>query len=228
MRDAHTPDHISRSVATLETDAAPVAPASRSWSWPGGGRLRGALPGGPGEALWLFVTLRLAFSLFALLASLVFRLARPCSGKEVRPPLLHATGLDFRLLGVWQDWDACWYERIATVGYQPGDPSVNFFPLYPLLMRVTGMLLGGNLTLGGLVVSSVTYVAAMVGLYRLTCYDSGERVARRALLYISVFPTTFFAPFTESLFRVADPRQAVAPVAQRSHRLVNHHVGRYN
>ncbi len=76
-------------------------------------RLRAGLPaalaGGFGEALWLFATFRVAFSLFALLASYLSRLPAPCAGGE-RAPVLRATGRAFRLLGVWQRWDACWYE----------------------------------------------------------------------------------------------------------------------
>src|SRR3712207_537583 len=70
-------------------------------------RVRALLDGGLGEALWLFVTLRLGLSLFALMASFLFEIAGPCTWEG--GPLLHATGLDFRLIGVWQRWDACWY-----------------------------------------------------------------------------------------------------------------------
>ncbi len=162
--------------------------------------LRAALAGGPGEALWLFVTLRLAFSLFALLASALGRLPAPCAFPG--GPATHTGGLDFRLLGVWQRWDACWYQRVATLGYRPNDPSVAFFPLYPLLMRAVSVPLAGDLTLAGLVVSGLAYIAAVTGLYRLLCLDFDEAVARRAALYLSVFPSAFFlfAPFTEALF----------------------------
>ena len=189
MHDAHTADHTNRSVAAPETDAAAVAPAS--WSW----------PGGLGEALWLFIILRLTLSLFALLASYLTRLPVPCAGGE-RAPVLQATGRAFRLLGVWERWDACWYEKIAAVGYQPNDPSVAFFPLYPLLMRAVSLPLVGNLTLAGLIVSGVAYIAAVTGLYQLVQYDFDEGVARRAVLYLSIFPSAFFlfAPFTEALF----------------------------
>lgn len=159
------------------------------------------LPEGLGEACWLFVTLRVLLSLVAFMASLLLKLAEPCFGGEPAPRL-QATGLAFRLLGVWQRWDACWYEKIATVGYRPHDPSVNFFPLYPLLMRVVAVPLAGNLTLGGLVVAGVAYLAAMLGLQRLVGHDFGEETAQRTALYLSVFPAAFylFAPFTEALF----------------------------
>ena len=168
-------------------------------------RLRAGLPaawaGGLGEALWLFATLRVAFSLFALLASYLGGLPAPCAGGEPAP-VLRATGRAFRLLGVWQRWDACWYEQIAATGYDPGGAAVAFFPLYPLLMRAASLPLAGNLTLGGLAVSGAAYIAAMTGLYRLVRRDFDDPVARRAILYLSIFPTAFFlfAPFTEALF----------------------------
>jgi hypothetical protein len=153
-----------------------------------------------GEALALFLSLRLALSLFALLASFLFQLPPPCVWDD--GPTLHATGLDFRLIGVWQRWDACWYLKIATLGYRPGDASVVFFPLYPRLMRLFGLVLNHDFILGGLAVSAVAYIIAIVGLYRLVEFDFDEEIARRSVLYISIFPVAFFffAPFTESVF----------------------------
>ncbi len=164
-------------------------------------RLHPARVQGLDEAIWLFVTLRITFSLFALLTAAMGALAAPCHEGEAAP-LLHADGLDFRLFGAWQRWDACWYERIAAHGYRSHPAAVGFFPLYPALMRVVGVPFGGHLTLAGLLISSVAYIAAMTGLYRLVCRDFDVESAQRAVLYLSVFPSAFFlfAPFTEALF----------------------------
>ena len=77
-----------------------------------------------------------------------------------------------------------------------------FFPLYPLLMHIVGTLLGVNYTIGGFIVSGLAYLAAIVGLFRLVRAEFDEATARRAILYISIFPSAFFlfAPFTEALF----------------------------
>ncbi len=50
--------------------------------------------------------------------------------------------------------------------------------------------------------SNVALVAGLVVLYRLTALELSESAARRAVLYLCVFPTGFFlfAPYTESLF----------------------------
>ena len=161
---------------------------------------RTALHGGLGEALWLFVTLRITFSLFAVAVAMLFKSPAPCVWDG--GPSTHTSGLSFLLLGTWQRWDVCWYERIATLGYRQGDPSVTFFPLYPLLMRVMSIPLRGDLTLSGLLVSGFAYIAAIAGLYRLVAHDFAELVARRAVLYLSVFPAAFFffAPFSEASF----------------------------
>lgn len=173
--------------------------------------LRPALADGLGQALVLFITLRVVFFVLTVVTSLFVRLSPPVC---VRPgeavsyyrffyqAYTQASGLDYLLVGVWKHWDACWYEEIAKTGYLPGEPTSAFFPLYPLLMRAVGIPLGGHLTLGGLIVSSVAYIAAMIGLYRLVHADFCREVAVRTVLYISVFPTAFFlfAPFTESLF----------------------------
>jgi hypothetical protein len=161
---------------------------------------------GLGEALWLFVTLRVTLSLFALMLSNVFAPAPPCFHHGVDEwqsmPQLASEGMSYRLLGVWERWDACWYLRIAEFGYEPGEPATAFFPLYPALIKAAGTLLGGQFVLGSLIVVAVAYVAAIAGLYRLVLRDFDEGAAQRTVLYLSVFPTAFFmfAPFTEALF----------------------------
>lgn len=145
---------------------------------------------------------RLVFSFLGFLTAASFPLPPPCAGTGVTGPVLHPTGRDFQLFGVWQRWDACWYERIATFGYLSGDPSVAFFPLYPLLMRMLGTVLGVNLTLSGLIISQLATVVALLGVFRLARHDFGRPTAMRAILYLSVFPSAFFLfmPYTEALF----------------------------
>jgi hypothetical protein len=66
-----------------------------------------------------------------------------------RAPLRHFNN---ELLNLPVRWDAGWYLQIVTDGYRytPGDPTVQqnivFFPAYPMLMRVVGRLLGGEMT----------------------------------------------------------------------------------
>jgi len=158
------------------------------------------------EILWLFVTLRVAISLFGVLLWFTNGLPGPCHFELARDgwtlfPPLDNQGAAFPLVGVWQRWDACWYTNIATNGYAI-DNAVNFWPLFPALTAIVGRLIGGDMALGGIIVNSVAYVVGMVGLLRLVQLDFGRRVASRTVLFLSVFPTAFFllAPFTEAVF----------------------------
>jgi hypothetical protein len=104
-------------------------------------------------------------------------------------------------------WDTFFYYTIATDGYS-WDPAVFrhynvvFFPLYPMLMRVGGIALGGHPLLAGLVISLTAFAGALVLLYRLARLELGEDYAWRVILLISTFPYAlyFSAVYTESLF----------------------------
>lgn len=98
--------------------------------------------------------------------------------------------------------DALWFLRIATSGYRVGDGSAAFFPLYPLLVRVVTAIVGGHPLLASLVVSNGAFLLALVVLYDLTARELSERVARTTIVYVAVFPTSFFflAPYSESTF----------------------------
>ncbi len=162
------------------------------------------------DALGLFVSLRLIFGLVAIYLWWQGTLPGPChfelarNGWQTIPPLADQ-GPAFPLVGVWQRWDACWYTKIATFGYERAENSVNFWPLFPLLTGLVGRLLFGAMALGGLVVAGLAYVAAMTGLRRLVALDFDDEVGLATVIAISIFPTAFFffAPFTESLFLAA-------------------------
>lgn len=104
--------------------------------------------------------------------------------------------------------DSGWYEPIARSGYVyyvDSRCNIAFFPAYPLLMRYVGRLFGthhGAYFLGGVVISWASFVLAMVALYYLARLDLSPARARRAVLFIAVFPFAFFfgIVYTESLF----------------------------
>jgi hypothetical protein len=104
-------------------------------------------------------------------------------------------------------WDTAFYYSIATSGYQwdPGTFShqnVVFFPLYPLLMRWGGVLLGGHPLLAGLIVSLLAFAGSVAVLHRLAVLEIGEEPARTAVILLSTFPYALFfsVVYTESLF----------------------------
>lgn len=98
--------------------------------------------------------------------------------------------------------DAQWFFRIAEDGYRAQDGSAAFFPLYPLLVRTVSVLTGGSMLAAGIVVSNLSFLAALVVLYALTARELSEAHARTAVLLVAVFPTSFFflAPYSESTF----------------------------
>ena len=169
--------------------------------------LMSRLPPGLGDALSLFLTMRVALGLIVLYVFWQGAMPGPChfevarNGWQTIPPLADE-GIGFPLVGAWQRWDACWYTKIATFGYEPAEMSVNFWPLFPVLTGSVARVLGGHVALAGLIVSAIAYVAAMVGLYRLVARDVDDVTARRTMVLISIFPSAFFlfAPFTEALF----------------------------
>jgi Gpi18-like mannosyltransferase len=103
------------------------------------------------------------------------------------------------LLAVWGRWDAVHYLDIGTRGYHGTDMA--FFPLLPLLIGILGRVMGNHLV-AGLVISNVALFFALLFLYKLVEHEFDRTVARRAIFYISIFPTAVFfsAVYTESLF----------------------------
>jgi hypothetical protein len=111
----------------------------------------------------------------------------------------HAQESGYLLLAVWGRWDAVHYIDIATMGYHGTDMA--FFPLYPLLIAGLGSLLGNHL-IAGLLISNAALFFGLLFLYKLVEHEFDRGVARRAIFYISIFPTAVFfsAVYTESLF----------------------------
>ena len=168
---------------------------------------RDRLPPGFGDAVALLLTMRIALGAVGLYLWWGADLPGPCHFEVARngwltiPPLADQ-GAEFPLIGMWQRWDACWYSKIAAFGYEPQELSVTFWPLFPVLSGSVARLFGGSVALGGMIVSAVAYVAAMIGVYRLVARDVNDITARRTMVLITIFPSAFFlfAPFTEALF----------------------------
>jgi hypothetical protein len=103
------------------------------------------------------------------------------------------------LLNVWGRWDAVHYLDVATQGYAGTDMA--FFPLFPLLIRILGHLVGNHLV-AGILISNASFFFGLLFLYKLLEHEYDRSVARRAIFYVSIFPSAFFfsAVYTESLF----------------------------
>jgi len=156
-----------------------------------------------GWTFGVFLTVRISLSALAIVVITLRPLAeggheRYMMGLGLNPVSSRAEQL---LLEVWQRWDVIHYQRIAAQGYTDLESSV-FPPLFPALTRVLAPALGGNHLLAALVFCNLSYLAALVIFYKLIQLDYEQDVARRATLYLSIFPTAFFflVPYSESLF----------------------------
>jgi len=104
---------------------------------------------------------------------------------------------------IWARADAGWFISIAEHGYQRNGGEV-FYPLYPLGVGLLGRVFGGYYVTAGIVISLVCCAGAFLLLYRLALPRLGADGARRALLYLAVFPMSLFlqAVYSESLYLV--------------------------
>ncbi|MDO8184390.1 mannosyltransferase family protein [Conexibacter sp. JD483] len=100
-------------------------------------------------------------------------------------------------------WDAVWYLAIARDGYSDtvDGAKAAFYPLYPLLTKGAGWVVGSTLA-AGVLISIVSFFGALVLLHQLAALELGERGARHTLLLVAFFPASFFfsAVYAESLF----------------------------
>jgi hypothetical protein len=107
-------------------------------------------------------------------------------------------------LEMWARWDSGFYLEIVKYGYRfiaTEQTSAAFFPLYPLLIKCLTWFTHDEL-LSGVVVSNLCLYFLLVVFYKLTLLDFSEQVAQRAILYLLLFPTSFYfsAVYTESTF----------------------------
>lgn len=105
-------------------------------------------------------------------------------------------------------YDAGWYEKIAALGYTDAKSSA-FFPLYPLLMRVSSLITGFSYKVCGQGISLVCFVIALWLVQELA--DDGEIMlftqtrrgrGRWIACIIAFSPVSFYysISYTESLF----------------------------
>ena len=108
----------------------------------------------------------------------------------------------------WRIWDAGWFLYVAQHGYAFGDAehaqSPAFYPLYPGVLRLAGVLVGGNKVIGGVLIAFPLTLAAFVLLFVLARQLAGEQSAPWSVAYVALFPYAFFlhAIYSEAAFLV--------------------------
>src|SRR3954466_2539990 len=112
-------------------------------------------------------------------------------------PLIHDLG---SFTDIWARWDSVFFVRIAEHGYDHA--SAAFYPLYPGLVAALGRIFGGHYVLAGVVISLAAALGAFLVLYRLAESRLGPDGAKRAGVYLAIFPMTLFlqAVYSESLY----------------------------
>ncbi len=178
---------ISDSELAPETvDLQPTAPLARRLA-----RLRRLSPA-LRQTIFLFGVTRLLFVLITYFGYILF------TAGTYSPDSVGVTSL----LASWGRWDALRYLEIARHGYaQPVQAA--FFPLYPLLIHIGTLPLGGaGAYYVGLLISNAAFFFALWALRVLAEQECGPEAAERAAVYLALFPTAlfFFAPYNESLF----------------------------
>ncbi|WCB97019.1 hypothetical protein DSM104299_05790 [Baekduia alba] len=106
------------------------------------------------------------------------------------------------LVGPGARWDSVWYLNIANDGYGAGSADrAAFFPLYPMVVRAGGWVVGSPLV-AALLVSFVTFLMALAALHRLAVIEVGPEAARWTVVALALFPGSlwFSAAYSESLF----------------------------
>jgi hypothetical protein len=149
----------------------------------------------------IFLWTRAATWAAALFALFVFVPNRhPRAGVWDDPSLTHDLGA---VTDVWARWDSVWFLRIAEHGYDSATGAASaFYPLYPGVVAVVGRALFGHYVLAGILVSLAAALGAFLLLHRVAEERLGADGARRAVLYLALFPFALFlqAVYSESLY----------------------------
>lgn len=120
----------------------------------------------------------------------------------------HQAETEFRFTSAW---DAAWYLDIAGKGYSYFDrvqSNLNFYPLYPLAIRVLALPFDNLLPktsllqLSGVVISFVSLFGSVWLLTNLVVKDEGQSSGVRVVWYLLSFPASFFliTVYSESLY----------------------------
>jgi hypothetical protein len=149
----------------------------------------------------IFLWTRAAIWAAALFSLFVFVPNRhPRAARWDDPSLTHDLGT---VTDVWARWDSVWFLRIAEHGYDAASGAASaFYPLYPGAVALVGRALFGHYVLAGILVSLAAGFGSFLLLHRLAEKRLGADGARRAVLYLAVFPFALFlqAVYSESLY----------------------------
>jgi hypothetical protein len=155
------------------------------------------LPQARGPVPELFLWSRVAIWAAAAFAFLWFEPNRHPRASVWDRPIMHELGW---FSDLWARWDSRFFLQIAEHGYDR--TSAAFAPLYPAALFVVGHAFGGEFVLAGIAVSLAAAFGSFLLLHRLAEERLGADGARRAVVYLAIFPMSLFlqAVYSESLY----------------------------
>jgi Gpi18-like mannosyltransferase len=145
---------------------------------------------------------RIFVYLFAIrvLLCVVALFATQLAGANLHPRAERYVGA----FAAWVRWDSFWYVAIADEGYSYSvsqASNVAFLPGFPLSIRALTVVIR-NPFVAGLIVSHLASLAAIVAFWRWVRERAGLHAAERAVLWLVVFPYSFFfySIYSEGLY----------------------------
>lgn len=104
-------------------------------------------------------------------------------------------------LAPWYRWDTGHYIEIADFGYDFDPVNSVWPPLYPLLIKLVGIIVKPTI-LSALFVSNIFFIFGLFLLFLFVHDNFGEEKSKQSLFYTVIFPTSFYfiAGYTESIF----------------------------
>ena len=153
-----------------------------------------------GSLIWPLVAFKAGYWLLLLLA--VYLGQEQGYGEIGRLPQrwpLHG-GLSFA--SHFANWDAGYYLYLSAVGYQAGDDSCAFYPLFPLCIRWFSDAFGGDHLVFGLILSNLFSLAGFMLFFHQLRERFDWPVAKLAMTFFLLFPGALFYQFvySETLF----------------------------
>lgn len=159
------------------------------------------------EAARAFLLSRLLFLIATLATVFFFRPILPgfAARFDAAPGYTLPSPILSELFYSWLRWDVKAFLNVSYQGYSH-TPDISFFPLFPMIQHVAGLLLGNafpySFYIAGLLLSNLFFYLALVLCYQLLAQDFDPSLARRTLFCLAFAPYAlfFFAGYSESLF----------------------------
>ena len=110
-------------------------------------------------------------------------------------------GKEFNYWASWAQWDGGHYHQIARQGYMFLSDYA-FFPLYPILIRLSKPLFFGDILITGLIIANISFFLFLYIFYHYLKNKFGQKTTVSTISTFLTFPTAFFAVayYSESIF----------------------------